>query len=438
MLEKLKEYIDVNGLFEPSDRLLLAVSGGIDSMVMLHLFQQLPYRITVAHVNFKLRGAESDADEQFVREYCQQHSIELFVKQADTIIYSEENKVSIQMAAREIRYAWFKELKQSKGYNNVLVAQHADDSIETTFINLMRGTGLAGLKGIISNEYASRPLMCFNRVEINEFAKHNRINWREDSSNAKNDYLRNNLRNKILPLFDEISDGWRKNIVQLNKDVEEAELILSKYYIEHIDKIFKNNLINIEGVQKLPSGKWLFRKLLITLGFTHDTITDIAENLTIQIGKTFESEKIILRKQRDGFYVEERAILANYVEEIINIDDVEIKINNSRILIQKMAGFAPEFKFEKSSQYIDFEKLVFPLIIRNWQAGDWFMPLGMNGKKKLSDYFIDKKFTFQQKENTFVIVSEGNIVCILGHQTDERYKLSEHTKHILHLRIVNG
>lgn len=438
MLEKLKEYIADKGLFEPTDRLLLAVSGGIDSIVMLHLFQQLPYKLAVAHVNFKLRGEESDADEQFVRDYCQRQSIELFVKHADTISYAENNKVSIQMAAREIRYAWFKELKQSKGFKKVLVAQHADDSIETTFINIIRGTGIAGLKGIISNEQASRPLMCFSRTEIDEFAKQNNINWREDSSNAKNDYLRNNLRNKILPLLDEISDSWRNNIVQLNNDVEETELILSKYYSEHVDKIFRNNLINMEGVQKLASGKWLFRKLLISLGFTHDTITDILENLNLQIGRTFESENVILRKQRDGFSVEERGTVSKYMEAIIHMDDHEIKINDCTILIQKLNGFSPDFKFEKLSQYLDLEKLEFPLKIRTWQAGDWFIPLGMKGKKKLSDYFVDKKFTFQQKENTFVIVSEGNIVCILGHQTDERYKLSENTKRILHLRILNG
>jgi tRNA(Ile)-lysidine synthase len=438
MLEKLKEYIAAKGLFEPTDRLLLAVSGGIDSMVMLHLFQQLPYKLAVAHVNFKLRGEESDADEQFLRDYCQSQSIELFVKHADTISYSENNKVSIQMAAREIRYAWFKDLKQSKGFSKVLVAQHTDDSIETTFINIIRGTGIAGLKGIISNEHASRPLMCFSRAEIDQFAKQNNIKWREDSSNAKNDYLRNNLRNKILPLLDEISDSWRNNIVQLNKDIEETELILSKYYSEHVDKIFRNNLINVEGVQKLTSGKWLLRKLLVTLGFTHDTITDILENLNVQIGRTFESEKVLLRKQRDGFSVEERGIVSKYIEETINLDDHEITIKDCTILIQKLNGFSPDFKFEKSSKYLDLEKLEFPLKIRTWQVGDWFIPLGMKGKKKLSDYFVDKKFTFQQKENTFVIVSEGNIVCILGHQTDERYKLSEHTKRILHLRIKNG
>ena len=438
MLSKLKEYIASKELFRPTERLLLAVSGGIDSMVMLHLFQQLPYKFSVAHVNFGLREEESEADEQFVRNYCNTRAIKLYVKRADTHAYMEENKVSVQMAARDIRYTWFKELLQTENVDKLLVAQHADDSVETTFINLIRGTGLSGLKGIISNNQACRPMLCFNRKEIADYARLTNIEWREDSSNAKNDYLRNNLRNKILPMLDDVSDTWRENIVQLNNDVEEAELILSKYYAEHIDKIFKNNLINIEGVQKLTSGKWLFRKLLITLGFTHDTITDITENLTIQIGKTFESEKVVLRKQRDGFSVEERSAITKYVEEEINIDDQEININNLNVLIQKMDGFTPDFKFEKSSQYLDFDKLVFPLIIRNWQAGDWFMPLGMKGKKKLSDYFIDKKFTFQQKENIFVIVSEGNIVCILGHQTDERYKLSEHTKRILHLRIVNG
>lgn len=439
MLEKLKRYIEDNVLIKPTDRLLLAISGGVDSMVMLHLFQQLPYNITVAHVNFGLRAEESDADELFVRQYCENNAIPIKIKKVDTRTFKQEHKLSVQMAAREIRYQWFKELMQTEALDKLLVAHHIDDSIETTFINLIRGTGIAGLKGIVSNDIAVRPMLCFYRNEINEYALSNSLQWREDSSNQKNDYLRNKLRNVVLPMFDELSDTWRSNVFQLNKNIEESDKILSLYYNEQIGQLYNANFIKIEKLKSMEIGKWLFRKLLHSFGFTHANITDILLNIDIQKGAIFESEDVVLRKEINGFCVERKAEIFKFNKEYsINIIDKELEINGTILALEIESAADFNGKFEHFSQYLDFEKLVFPLKIRTWQAGDWFMPLGLNGKKKLSDYFVDKKFTYQQKENCLVLLSEGNIVCILGHQIDERYKLTEASNQIYKLKLKNG
>lgn len=439
MLEKLKEYIAAKSLIMPNNRLLLAVSAGLDSMVMLHLFQQLPYSISVAHVNFGLRGEESEGDEVFIRDYCEKHSIPIYTKKVDTYEYKATHKLSVQMAARTLRYTWFHQLLASEGIDKLMVAQHTDDSIETTFINIIRGTGIAGLKGVVSNEIALRPMLCFSRKEILAYALAKGIEWREDSSNKKDDYLRNKLRNKILPLFDEVSDTWRENLLQLQTDMEESNLILNKYYEEHIAEIFRNNQINIQAVSDLPFGRWMLRKLLKTLGFSHDTITDIEANLDIQKGKYFESEEYRIRKQENYFSLEKKEDIGNDFSSIfIHIEDQKLTIEGRNIGLEIIRKDHFDRKFIPSDVYMDADTLAFPLHIRKWQAGDWFVPLGMKGKKKLSDYFVDRKFTIQQKENTFVIVSGDNIVCILGHQTDERYKVTDETTTIYHIKYING
>lgn len=439
MLDKLTQYIEQKELLKASDRLLLAISGGLDSMVMLALFQQLPYEIAVAHVNFGLRGTESDGDEDFVKQYCQQHQLTLFIHKANTDEYKAIYKVSTQMAAREIRYKWFKELQQQHQYTKLLVAQHADDSIETTFINLIRGTGIAGLKGVVTNEIAVRPMLCFHRNEIKEFAQEFAIEWREDSSNAKNDYLRNKLRNTILPMFDEISDTWRDAVIKLNKDVEESDALLTRYYETNVSTIYNTNYIFIDKVKELEFGFWMLRRVLISLGFSHDTISDISNNLEIQKGKYFESEGYKITKEENRFYVE--SISKNNktnVELELLVETTEFEINSIGYKIEQIDAIEFNRDYKPNEIYLDANKLLFPLSLRKWKAGDAFCPLGMKGSKKLSDYFVDKKFTIQQKENTFVIVSGDDIVCILGHQTDERYKIEATTSRIYHIITKNG
>jgi tRNA(Ile)-lysidine synthase len=439
MLAKLKDYIHQHKLLNEHDRLLLGVSGGVDSMVLLHLFQQLPYSIAVAHVNFGLRGVESDEDEEFVVEYCQKHNIKAFTYNVDTLAYVNSSKVSIQMAARTLRYNWFEKLKIEHQFKHLLTAHHSDDSVETIFINILRGTGISGLKGITSNENAIRPLLSFTRAEIIDYANSVNLVWREDSSNAKEDYLRNKLRHSILPMFDSINDTWRQKLVQLSDDISVSENVLTDYYNQHLPKFYSDARIQLAKLNDLDFSEWMLRRLLISLGFTHQTISDIILNLEIQKGKMYESSTFILQKEEDAFRVIAKD--ENQIEEysaVIIEEQNQIEFSNSifdmgNILVSEFNG-----KYREKESFLDYNKLDFPLLIRKWQAGDWFVPFGMKGRKKLSDYFVDEKFTIQEKENTFVIVSGEDIVCILGHRIDDRYSVNKNTTIIYHIKQKHG
>jgi tRNA(Ile)-lysidine synthase len=439
MLSKLKDYIHQHKLLNEHDRLLLGVSGGVDSMVLLHLFQQLPYTFTVAHVNFGLRGVESDEDEAFVVEYCRKHNIKVFTNNVDTLAYVNSSKVSIQMAARSLRYDWFEKLKIEHQFKHLLTAHHSDDSVETIFINILRGTGISGLKGITSNENAIRPLLPFTRAEIIEYANSVNLAWREDSSNAKEDYLRNKLRHSILPMFDSINDTWRQKLVQLSDDISVSENILTDYYIQHLPKFYSDARIQLAKLNDLDFSEWMLRRLLISLGFTHQTISDIILNLDIQKGKIYESSTFILQKEEGAFRViAKNENQTDKFSAMIIKEQNQVEYSNSifemdNILVSEFGG-----EYREKESFLDYNKLDFPLLIRKWQAGDWFVPFGMKGRKKLSDYFVDEKFTIQEKENTFVIVSGEDIVCILGHRIDDRYSVKENTTIIYHIKQKHG
>jgi tRNA(Ile)-lysidine synthase len=439
MLSKLKDYIHQHKLLNEHDRLLLGVSGGVDSMVLLHLFQQLPYTFTVAHVNFGLRGVESDEDEAFVVEYCRKHNIKVFTNTVDALAYVNSSKVSIQMAARSLRYDWFEKLKIEHQFKHLLTAHHSDDSVETIFINILRGTGISGLKGITSNENAIRPLLPFTRAEIIEYANSVNLAWREDSSNAKEDYLRNKLRHSILPMFDSINDTWRQKLVQLSDDISVSENILTDYYIQHLPKFYSDARIQLAKLNDLDFSEWMLRRLLISLGFTHQTISDIILNLDIQKGKIYESSTFILQKEEGAFRViAKNENQTDKFSAMIIKEQNQVEYSNSifemdNILVSEFGG-----EYREKESFLDYNKLDFPLLIRKWQAGDWFVPFGMKGRKKLSDYFVDEKFTIQEKENTFVIVSGEDIVCILGHRIDDRYSVKGNTTIIYHIKQKHG
>lgn len=435
MLQKLQEYIDKHKLFTTENKLLLAVSGGIDSIVMLNLLHRLGYNIEVAHMNFNLRAEESAGDENFVRNICEQLNVDFHVKRVDTLKVQADDKISIQMAARKLRYDWFQELRNEFKFDYLLTAHHADDSIETVLINILRGTGLSGLKGIVHNDLAIRPMLCFGRDEIHDYARTNHIHWREDSSNAKEDYLRNKLRLNIMPQLDKIAHQWRVNVLKLSDDILISEKILDKHYNEDVSIIFSNNIYDLNQIKNREDGFWLFRKSLLTFNFSHGLIDDILLNIDTQAGAIFSSTTHRLLKDRNVFILEELHNLASSVEIIIDLD-LSIKNNSKHELELQLLDIKDRpVKFQKNEINLDYEKLQFPLLIRHWQAGDWFIPLGMKGKKKLSDFFIDEKFSIQQKENTFVLVSGNEIAAILNNRIDERFKLSESTTKILKVNI---
>lgn len=439
MLEKLKEYIAKHNLISSNDRLLLAISGGIDSMVMLDLFQKLPYYFEVAHMNFGLRGEESQGDQFFLQEHCTRHQLKLHIKKVDTQSYAESNKLSIQMSARNLRYEWFKELKSEFNLNHTLTAHHTDDSIETVFINIIRGTGLKGLKGIVSNEIALRPMLAFNRNDIQKYAEQNNIHWREDSSNSKTEYLRNKLRHTILPIIDDVNEHWRDNMVQLMGDMKNVDDILQEYYEHNISKIYNDGKIDITKRESMNRFDWLFVQLLERIGFTAATSRDILDAIDIPTGKEFESSSHRLVKGRGCFEIIVKKIKNDSVQPILIYENESVlKLNDVCYSIEKVSQKVSQTSYLEGNAYLDYNKLAFPLLIRKWQNGDWFVPYGMKGKKKLSDFFIDEKYTINEKENTFVVVSGEDIVCILGRRSDNRYRITENTQNIYQITRKHG
>lgn len=435
MLQKLQEYIDKQRLFISENKLLLAISGGLDSVVMLHLLHRLGYTIHAAHMNFQLREEESDADEAFVRNLCAQLNVTLEVKRVDVEKLKSDEKISTQMAARKLRYDWFLEILAEKKLDYLVTAHHADDSIETVLINILRGTGLSGLKGIVHNDIALRPMLCFSREEIHDYARINHIHWREDSSNSKDDYLRNKLRLNIMPQLDKVAHQWRANVLKLSEDIAISEKILDNHFYENEIEIFHEQKYNVERIKEREDGSWLFRKSLLNYNFSHGTIDDILMNIDVQSGALFYSSSHRLIKDREHFIL----------EKLQDSDQLTMISIDSNLVIKSQGEFKVELSLMNSSEtaidfqngciYLDYDKLDFPLNIRPWQAGDWFIPYGMKGKKKLSDFFIDEKFSIQQKENTFVLVSGNIIAAILNKRIDDRFKIDTSTQKILMIKI---
>lgn len=435
MLQKLQEYIDKQRLFTTKNKLLLALSGGIDSVVMLHLLHRLGYDIQAAHMNFQLRGDESDADEEFVRNLCKHLKVELEVKRVDVERLKTDEKISTQMAARKLRYDWFQEIIEEKKLDYLVTAHHADDSIETVLINILRGTGIGGLKGIVHNDIAMRPMLCFSREEIQDYARANHIHWREDSSNSKDDYLRNKLRLNIMPQLDKVAHQWRANVLKISEDIAMSEKILDNHFHEYEKIIFIDSKFNISEIKEREDGAWLFRKSLLKFNFSHGMIDDILMNIDVQSGAIFNSSTHRLIKDRECFILETLQS-QNTLEDIIIAQDLSLSNQGDFLIdLSVLEKTDSAIDYEEGYIYLDYDKLEFPLHIRHWQAGDWFIPFGMKGRKKLSDFFIDEKLNIQKKENTFVLVSGNIIAAILNRRLDDRFKISSSTQKILKIKI---
>ena len=434
MISKLQNYIQSNFPYLKEKKLLLAISGGIDSMVLLHLFHELKFDISVAHCNFNLRDAESDADEIFVKSTCDTLKIPYFIQKFDTKQFSLDHKLSIQLAARKLRYEWFSELLVENNLDFVLTAHHLDDEIETFLINLTRGTGLEGLTGIpAKNEQIIRPLLKFSREEIESFAKENAIKWREDSSNASNKYLRNKLQHDIVPILKELNPSFMQsfqntldNLKQSQSLVDDASRIVYRKVVheeENLKKITISELIQLENYEA-----YLFQWLK-PLGFS--AWEDIYTLVNAQSGKQIFAENFILLKDRDFLIVSEINHQVNQNVFTIQKDTLEVK-NPLKLAISKVDNVS---NHSNKTIFVDEEKIVYPLTIRKWQEGDFFYPSGMDGKKKVSKYFKDEKFSLIDKQNQWLLCSNDEIVWIINHRADERFIANNNTNYILKLEI---
>ncbi len=408
----------------PSGKYILALSGGIDSMVLADMLLQAKAEFVLAHCNFHLRGEESDGDEKFVRDYAERKGLSLYVKQFDTLNYAEEHKLSIEMAARELRYAWFEELRQQQSCDYIAVAHHADDQLETFFINLLRGAGIRGLKGMRPvNGNIIRPLLDKSREEIHQYAIENGIKWREDHTNAETQFLRNKIRHELLPVIDSISKEGRASILKsISHLASENEL-----YRELVDeKLFQ--IVKKDGeVQKTshlsPLTPQLLFEWLRDYGFNSDQVHFIYEAMNGQPGTSFFSPTHKVTIERDGVEL----------TPICQHDNTQVE------LVYEQHPNDDNFVIDKSPEVaqLDYDKLTFPLKLRIWQAGDRFYPLGMKGSRLLSDFMKDLKFTTRQKEECQVLTTaKDEIVWVVGRRVDERFKVTDKTKSILKIQMV--
>lgn len=436
MLIQLQNHLSQNLPFLQGKKLLLAVSGGVDSMVLTHLFKALNYNIAIAHCNFNLRGEESDGDENFIRKYAQENNIQIFVTHFDTATFAEDTKLSIQMAARELRYAWFQELMTEKGFDYLLTAHHLDDSIETFLINFTRGTGLEGLTGIPQqNDTVIRPLLPFTRGEIENYAEDNGIKWREDSSNASNKYMRNKLRHDIIPVLKSMNTDFNgsfketlQHLQQAQSLVEDASVLVYKQVVTEVDG---QKHINIEQLLRLPNYHAYLYQWLKPFGFT--AWNDIYNLPSAQTGKQINTEQYRLLKNREILILEPINQQDNQVYKIEeNQREVTVPIH---LYFQNTALIS--INFLKNEIYVDKELVKFPLFVRKWREGDYFYPFGMNGKKKkVSKFFKDEKMSVSEKENTWLLLSGKDIVWIVGRRADERFKVTENTTQILKIELL--
>jgi tRNA(Ile)-lysidine synthase len=442
MLEALKAFVQKENLFHPNQKILLGVSGGIDSVVMADLFYRSGFQFGIVHCNFKLRGKDADEDEIFVEKLASKYEVPFYVKSFDTAGFAKKNTISIQMAARDLRYRFFNDLLQSQDFHFIATAHHHDDQIETFFINFLRGTGIAGLHGILpKTNKLLRPLLFAGRSEIEHYAKQSYIAYREDKSNQEVKYLRNKIRHKLLPVLAELNQDYRQAFNKNFKHIRDVEKVYN-YTIDNLkNKIFEEDefgskRISIDALLCLNPLHTILYEMLSPFDFNAATVEQIVDGLAENSGKQYFSSSHKIIKDRDELILNMR--LEEKTEGYYSIDeditDLEIPLNLKISIEPFDTNYVLPVVPEIAS--IDLNKLSFPLVLRKWCEGDWFQPLGMKGRKKVSDYFIDAKLPIDQKKNTWLLISDGEIVWVVGHRLDDRFKITRESTSVYCIQFI--
>jgi tRNA(Ile)-lysidine synthase len=436
MFQQFRNHIDTNLPFLKGKKLLLATSGGIDSMVLVNLCAQSKLDFAVAHCNFQLRGEESNEDENFVKSQTEKLQVPIFIQKFDTKVFATQQKLSIQVVARNLRYEWFYTLLANHNFDYILTAHHLDDSLETFLINFTRGSGIEGLTGIPEkNDKIVRPLLVFSKNEIEAFANENQITWREDSSNASDKYLRNKLRHDVIPVLKELNpsllSSFENTITHLKQTQSLAQDAAENLYQKVVSEEENHTVIDLPKLLKYRNYKAYLFNWLQPFGFAD--WTSVYELIQKQSGKQVLSETHILLKNRDSLLLFPKQNRTSDEMFWVQKEQSEVKIplkldfcNVSDISLQTT-----------NTIFVDEDMLQFPLTIRRWQEGDVFQPFGMTGKKKLSKYFKDEKFSLLEKDNIWLLCSEDKIVWIVGKRQDERFKITANTTKILKINYTD-
>ena len=452
LLEKFKHYILNQHLFEPKDRLLLAVSGGVDSVVLCALCKQAGYDFEIAHCNFQLRGADSQRDEAFVIALAEKYGVPFYLKTFDTAGYAKAAKKSIETAARDLRYEWFYSLINSiqkevapavaSKLNYIVTGHHADDNIETVTMNFFRGTGIAGLKGILSKQgKIIRPLLFARRTELETYAAQQGLEFVTDHTNLENDYTRNYFRNTILPLVSESFPEATNNVLKNIQRFRETEILFQQSVEQHKKKLleYRGKEIHIPVLKLLKTVPLVtvLHEIIKEFGFTAHQTEEAITLLKSETGKYIQSATHRIIKNRGWIIISPiQTVEANHI--LMEEKDNTIVFPSGSLSMETVDSGSYKITLDPLVAQLDLSKISFPLLLRKWKIGDYFYPLGMQKKKKLSRFLSDQKLSLTQKENVWVVAMDQKIIWVVGMRIDDRYKISEATQQIYSLRLLKS
>lgn len=444
LAERFSRFIKEENLFNKKDRILIAVSGGVDSVVLCHLCNMAGYDFVIAHCNFQLRGTESDADEEFVADMADRYGVNVFTRKFDTITYANENKISIQVAARNLRYNWFGELLNEEGSGKpgyILTAHHANDNIETMLMNFFKGTGIGGLQGIMPKSGTGnrlvRPLLFAKKEELIEYAAENKLPFREDSSNSSDKYTRNYFRNKLIPSLQEVYPSVEDNLLDnINRFRNIGTLY--RLSVKNLKKklvITKGNEQHIPVLKllKTPALHAIVYEIIQDYGFAPSQVTEVLALLESGSGKYICSHTNRILHNR-GWLIITALTDGSSMHVLIEESDTSIFFGKHQMFIKQMEK-PGKIDSNIKLALLDAGNIRFPLLVRKWKRGDYFYPLGMQKKKKLSKFFIDNKFSLVDKENAWVVEMDKKIIWVVGHRIDDRFKITSSTKQVLQLAV---
>lgn len=439
MLPIIRKYIADNQMLSPYGKVIVGLSGGADSMALLDVLMLFNYNCVAAHCNFHLRGEESERDAHFVRNWCKSVDIPFEIIDFDTRQYAADRKISIEMAARELRYDWFDVICKQYSAEAIVVAHHRDDTVETVLLNLIRGTGIKGLTGISAKSgNIVRPFLSVSREQILSYIEERRLPFVKDSTNDETVYRRNTIRLNVLPMLRRLNPSVDSAIWRMTQNMEEAEKVYRESIGRSIKSVFLNNKIDLLKLRQTPSPKSVLFELLTPFGFNASVIEEITESIESESGKQYFAENYRLIKDRKHFILEKTN--EQEVTKDCYLIDKRCTVIKSPIRLKiRVLKNDHDFLLHTDNRflYLDAKKIKFPLKLRKWQTGDWFIPLGMTGKKKVSDFFTDNKFNLLQKEQSWILTSGEDIVWIVGERSDNRFRITSYTQKIIEIELLH-
>lgn len=446
LINRFKNELHKSQLFDFTDKILIGVSGGRDSMCLTYILHKCGYNIAIAHCNFSLRGEESDGDEALVRDFASKNNIPIHVVRFDTVFEAKSNGESIQIAARRLRYNWFAELSERFSYNVIAIAHNSDDCAETFFINLTRGTGIKGLRGIqYKRDNIVRPLMFATRAEITDFCNDNSVSFRDDSSNSSNKYLRNKIRHKIMPIFKELNSDFNSTMLVTTENVGHSYELL-QFFISKLKQTaltWEDNTctIDLAEIKQTPTPSYTLYEIIREWGFVHKQCEGIINaDLEQKSGIEFYSKDFVILLNRGKLILNKMydQIHSYYPEQNTSINELgEFKFRNYRIRLDLLfAKHVKELKTAPNVALFDYDAITFPILVRRVKRGDEFVPFGMKGTKKVSDFMIDRKLSTIDKKKVLIWENNGQIIWVSPHRTSNNFKVTDKTKSILRIILT--